>query len=280
MTSSIDPSASGSDGSIRFLGIDLAWTPTGRSGVCVLGADGTILDEDQLEATALVGWVRGWQGPRSVLAIDGPLVVPVGSAALRPVERELHRRYGRDHAGPFPGGGASTAMRGHDRSPAATLVDELGSYVVDPSDRLSAHRVIEVFPAPTWLELFGLPTRVRYKRGRLAERIVALAVLRGLLADLSEADPPLVAGSVDRITERRLAAKTAREWKAIEDILDARLCAYTAMLWGREPSASWVVTGNGSWEDGYVVVPTFGRRPSAIGRPKAPLSVAEALDGP
>jgi predicted RNase H-like nuclease len=247
----------------RYLGIDLAWTATAGTGVCVLGADGTILDEDQLPASALVDWVHRWQGSRSVLAIDGPLVVPIGSAALRPVERELHRRYGRDHAAPFPGGGASTSMRGRTRSPAAALVDIIGSYVVDPTDLTSPNRAIEVFPAPTWLEVFGLPIRVRYKRGTPAERTAALGVLRSLLARLADADPPLRIAAVDGVVDRAAQASSARQWKAIEDIIDARLCAYVAMLWDRRPTDSWVITGAGSWRDGYVVIPAFGRRPPA-----------------
>ena len=245
----------------RYLGIDLAWTAAARSGVCVLAGDGTILDEDQLPRDALVDWIRKWHGTRSILAVDGPLVVPASSAALRPVERELHRRYGRDHAGPFPGGAASAAMRGRDLSPAAALVDEVGSYLVDPTDRASPRRAIEVFPAPTWLELFGLADRVRYKRGTLAERSAALSFLRGLLGRLAKADPPLRVDAVDRVADRAVQASTARDWKAIEDMIDARVCAYVAMLWGRNAAVEWIVTGPGSWQDGYVVVPLLGKRP-------------------
>lgn len=55
-------------------------------------------------------------------------------------------------------------MRGRDRSPAQALVDAAGGTVVDPHDRASAHRAIEVLPAPSWIALFGLPERIVYKR--------------------------------------------------------------------------------------------------------------------
>ena len=244
----------------RYLGVDLAWTDTGWSGACVLDADGTILDEGQLPATALVDWIRAWRGSHSVLALDGPLVVPPDSPALRPVERELHRRYGRYHAGPFPGGAGSRIMQGRSRSPAAALAEAAGPFVVDPTDHVSAHRAIEVFPAPTWIEIFGLSDRVAYKKGPRAARIAALATLHDLLRGLADADPPLRASNVDRITELTLRARTGRDWKAVEDITDARLCAYVAQLWDLVGDPSWIVRGDGSWADGYVIVPA-GRGP-------------------
>jgi predicted RNase H-like nuclease len=183
--------------------------------------------------------------------------VPPESPVLRPVERELHHRYGRYHAGPFPGGAGSRIMQGRSRSVAAALADAAGPYVVDPTDHVSAHRAIEVFPAPTWIELFGLADRIAYKKGPRAVRIAALASLHTLLLSLTTADPPLRARAVDRISELTLRARTARDWKAVEDITDARLCAYVAQLWGRKLDPDWIVTGNGTWQDGYVIVPSI-----------------------
>ena len=239
---------------MTYLGIDLAWSERAGSGVCVLDAYGAILDEDQLSYPQLVDWVRRWRGERSVLAIDGPLVVPPGSAALRPVERELHRRYGRFHAGPFPGGAASTAMLGRVDSPAQALLGSVGAYTVDPTDRTSPHRAIEVFPAPTWIELFRLSERIVYKRGRKADRIAALGRLRDLLATLTQADPPLRAPDPSILDRRVAEARSGRDWKAVEDIVDARLCAYVALLWERRGTGL-VLGRDSSWKEGYVVIP-------------------------
>jgi predicted RNase H-like nuclease len=242
----------------RYLGVDLAWSGTATSGVCVLDAGGRILDDGAVEATDLVDWVHRWRGRRSVLAIDGPLVVPPDSGTLRPVEVKLHRRYGGRHAGPFPGGARSTAMRGRSLSPAADLVAAVGDYVVDPADTTSPHRAIEVFPAPTWLELFALPERIRYKRGRLSERVAALHEVDALLAQLLNADPPLGPAVGGELDARWASARTGSDWKAVEDILDARLCAYVALCWGRTPDPAWVLTGDADWRAGYVVVPARG----------------------
>ena len=55
--------------------------------------------------------------------------------------------------------------------------------------------------------------------------------------------------------ERARSARTGADWKAIEDIVDARLCAYVALLWDLIGQPGWVVTGSGEWTDGFVVVP-------------------------
>jgi predicted RNase H-like nuclease len=247
---------------VRYLGIDLAWSERAGSGVCVLDEAGMILDEGQLVPDAIIDWVLGWRGDRSIIAIDGPLVVPLDSGVLRPVEPELHRRYGRFHAGPFPGGAASTAMRGRVNSPAFALIDAVGSYTVDPTDRESPHRAIEVFPAPTWIELFGLSDRIVYKRGRLADRVVALARLRGLLDSLAVEDLQLLAPDPSILDGMVARSRSARQWKAVEDVVDARLCAYVALLWARVGESGWVIVGDGSWRTGYVVIPALGRRPA------------------
>jgi predicted RNase H-like nuclease len=240
---------------IRYLGIDLAWSEAAASGVCALDARGRVLTDAALPPAALSDWIREWRAGASVIAVDGPLVVPPSSGALRPVEIELHRRYGGRHAGPFPGGAASTAMRGRHTSPAAALLNAVGGYVVDPLDLSAPHRAIEVFPAPTWIEVFQLERRVIYKRGRLADRIAALGQLQALLASLGNAGTPLGPTVGGELGERLASARTAREWKSVEDILDARLCAYVALLWGRDPRTEWIVTGDGTWTTGYVVVP-------------------------
>ena len=63
----------------RYLGVDLAWSGSARSGVCVLDANGRILDDGAVRPEDLVDWVLRWRGSGSVLAIDGPLVVPSDS---------------------------------------------------------------------------------------------------------------------------------------------------------------------------------------------------------
>lgn len=234
----------------RYLGIDLAWSERARSGVSALDADGTIVDEDVLAREALGPWIARLSGPRSVLAFDGPLVVPQDDAVVRAVERELHRRYGARRAGPYPGGAASIFLRGRSESPAMALARAAGA-TPDPFDFAAPHRAIEVFPAPTWLELFDGEARLVYKRGRKEERLRALAAVRARLQTL-----PIRASPADRLAAAWASARTLRDWKTVEDLLDARLCGYAALLWDRAREPDWVVLGPGTrWEAGYVIVP-------------------------
>ena len=241
----------------RYLGVDLAWSARARSGVCALDGDGRLLDEDALDRDELVAWLGRWRGGSSLVALDAPLLFGSAPVALRPVERALHRRYGGRHAGPFPGGALALAHRGRQRPPAEVLLDEVGPYSLDPFDFAAPHRAIEVFPAPAWIELFNLPAAIRYKRGPKSARIAGLSRLWGYLDSLVARDPALQIGELDRVAERSNAARTLGDWKAVEDILDARLCAYLALLWDRTRDPAWVVTGtDGDWRAGYIVVPS------------------------
>jgi predicted RNase H-like nuclease len=237
---------------VRYLGVDIAWSARGLSGACALGHDGTILAEDVLPPERLAAWVARWRGARSVLALDGPLVVPADGAAVRACERELHRRYGARRAGPYPGGAGSIFLAGRAMSPALALA-RAGGASEDPFDFAARHRAIEVFPAPAWLELFPGEPRLVYKRGRKEARARALAALRARLGP---------SGGADEVARRWGLARTLRDWKAIEDLLDARLCARLALLWDRTRACDWVVTGPGaSWRAGYVVVPRLDAIP-------------------
>lgn len=250
------------DAEVRYLGIDLAWSGTALSGVSATDSAGRVLDDGVLASNGLPDWIREHRGTRSVLAIDAPLLFRDTTPVLRPAERALHLQYGRYHAGPFPGGPASTAMTGRTVSPALDLVQAVGDYATDPFDRDVAHQAIEVFPAPTWITLGGLAARIRYKRGRLRDRITGLTeardLLRSLITPTGTLGPALEAGWT--------SAQTARDWKAIEDMVDARLCAHVAMLWDTVGSDDWVVAGGGEIADGYIVVPTL----SANGPPSGP----------
>jgi predicted RNase H-like nuclease len=245
---------------MRYLGLDLAWGGTTGSGCCVLDADGTLLDEAWLPADALGPWLAERRGARSLLAIDAPLVVPDDGRVVRDAERALHRRYGRLHAGPFPGGSGSTGAA-RLKAAIATLPE------TDPDPwSVGPHRALEVFPAPTWIELFGLSERIRYKPLRGQAQVTELARLLDLLDRLADRDPPLRVGRDHDLRARLAQARGTRQRKQVEDLVDARLCAYVGLAWDRagRPDA-WVVRGTGAWSDGYVIVPA--PLPSTIDRP-------------
>lgn len=114
-----------------------------------------------------------------------------------------------------------------------------------------ARAILEVYPHPALIEVFGLPERLRYKakRGfRVADRRLGLRELDRLLTGLADADPPLCAEPMaidDTVRGRGL--------KGVEDQLDARLCAWMALLWATRGREAFRVFG--SEADGHIVVP-------------------------
>ncbi len=80
--------------------------------------------------------------------------------------------------------------------------------------------------------------RIRHKRRRLTLRTAALERVRDLLSGLAGPGHPSPPVSGGELGLRWATARTAREWNAVEGILDARLCAYVALLWDTQDPTS------------------------------------------
>ena len=90
---------------MRFVGIDLAWSPRNPSGGAVLSADGRLLqctstlggDNEVLDliASAIPAGTPG------LVAIDAPLAVP-NQTGTRPCDRQVASIFGRFQAAPYP----------------------------------------------------------------------------------------------------------------------------------------------------------------------------------
>ena len=125
-------------------------------------------------------------------------------------------------------------------------------------------RAIEVYPHPATVVLFGLGKTLKYKdkRGR------DLELLRSELLTLM--------GHVERIvtTDRTwqalrgqvVAATRKSELRAVEDQVDAVVCAYVALFVERWPERT---TTYGDLEHGYIVTPTL---------PDAHVAIRSAVD--
>jgi predicted RNase H-like nuclease len=105
--------------------------------------------------------------------------------------------------------------------------------------------------------MFGLRQRLRYKakRGmRVADRRVGLAALASHVASLKYAEPPLAA-------PRRAVDETVRgrALKAVEDALDATICAWVASLWSRCPDRVRVF---GDPDGAHIAVPVGMAQPT------------------
>jgi predicted RNase H-like nuclease len=192
-------------------------------------------------------------GP-AVVAVDAPLVVP-NEWGARPCDRLVTRRFGRYQAGARPAFRRSPSFPGG-RVRGEELVRRLADlgFRHDPHvpQRSPGRHVIEVYPHPATVVLFGLKRTLKYKavnRSR-AERLPEYRRYQELLCGLEEAEPALVPPAfLDQDVEELRGATLKR----YEDLLDALLCAYLAWwCWYWGPAGYEVI---GDLENGYVMVP-------------------------
>ena len=249
------------------VGVDLAWSGegTGGTGLCLV-RDGRVLDSARVRSDDdILAWARSRVQRPVLFAVDAPLVV-VNRTGRRPCERALAHAFGRYWAAPHS---ANLGRPGFERGPRALRLAHLLGADLDPrAARDSRHScVLEVYPHPALVCLFGLPRRLPYKarRGRtLAERRQAFACLLELLETLVSADPPLDVPSAPRwpiLRERVVSTAVGAELDRLEDEVDAYVCAYVALYHLRhgEPRSRVV----GDLETGYVVVPVAGAAPGS-----------------
>ncbi len=122
---------------------------------------------------------------------------------------------------------------------------------------------IEVYPHPATINLFKLDRIIKYKKGKLAERQLELMKLCQYIIDiLPSLEPslnlscstgilPVSGGS--KLPEIPTSVATL---KALEDKLDALLCAYIGAHWWY-----WGIERNmvlGDRTTGYIVIPQLG----------------------
>ena len=109
---------------------------------------------------------------------------------------------------------------------------------------------MEVYPHPAIIEAFGLPERLVYKAKKgvpVDQRREGLRTLSRWIDALADADPPLVGPSVAVTADVR-----GRALKAVEDRLDARICAWVASVQGRRPDR---IRLFGDATGGHIAVP-------------------------
>lgn len=244
---------------MRFVGLDLAWSPRNTSAAVVLDWDGSAARPtawcdalgDDAAIVAFIAHEIG-DGP-ALVAVDAPLVVP-NETGSRCCDRAVSSAYGRAEAGARPASRRSVGPHPRGEDIVARLA-EIG-FQHSPTVRRQApvRQVVEVYPHPGMVELFGLEKTLKYKAGRGRPRTLRwaeLGRLRDLLRSLSTYEPALdgssLLDSLDPHGRRR------QDLKRLEDLLDACFCAYTALhiwYWGKPGYHQF-----GDLESGYILVP-------------------------
>ena len=229
---------------MRCFGLDLAWADHNPSGVAVLDDTGRLIDEQTLTTDAeILAWIASHLEGGTVVAADIPVTVPNETGA-RPCDRRLASVYGSRRAGPHPAN-RSIFLERYGRVRGEDLGRQLAELGFSHPWSNSNRVLLEVYPHPGLVEVFDLPERLLYKKGTLAERRRGLRTLRRLLASLQDDEPPLIAPSI------RIGTKaTGKELKTVEDLLDARFCAWTAAAWQADR-----VELFGDAETGHIGVP-------------------------
>jgi len=244
---------------VILIGLDLAWSSANPSAAVALAWDGrrarSFLWADRLfsneEILGFIGKVAP-TGP-ALLAVDAPLLVP-NESGMRPCDRELSRFYRRAKAMAYPAN-RRRVTRGEE---LVSALARLGfSHHAEVEAQKPVRQVVEVFPHPAMVELFGLPEILQYKArpGRSLEfRWQELSRYQDLLRSLEKAEPAMEAEEILSLQPQGLRGKGL---KAREDLLDALFCAYIALyLWYWGPRGYRLF---GDEKTGYILVPV---RPS------------------
>jgi histidinol-phosphate phosphatase family protein len=244
---------------VYFVGIDLAWSPRNRSGGAVLSADGQLrtaradLEGDDQVIEFVTSAIP--PGAPGLVAIDAPLAVP-NEFGGRPCDRQVAAAFGRFEAGPYPANRRNLARYGGLRGEEITHRLQSLGFRLDPhvAQDMPTRQVIEVFPHPATVSLFALDRTLKYKarQGRdYPSRWRALGRLRAHLAGLGKGDPPL--HLTPGITGMVIEGQRGRAFKETEDLLDAVVCAYSALYaWSHGPRGYAVYGDRGQ---GHIVVP-------------------------
>lgn len=247
-----------------FVGVDLAWqSDSNPSGVVAAlgdsaGAEVVAAEPALSGIQSVVDFIERYSDETTVVAVDAPLIIR-NREGQRPCEREIGRRFGRFKAPAH----ASNLSRYPDPASVqlARSLEALGYQHPDPSLVMDTGQrtMLEVYPHPAMVMLFGLEERLKYKKGPVAARRRGLIELGELLSgQLPRAQPCLV--GTDALV-LQVESLRGRALKSYEDVLDAAFCCYLALnLWSLGPAGNEMI---GDRRTGYVVNPT---RPLASGR--------------
>ena len=239
-----------------YIGLDLAWTKTRETGYCYLVGETAAdlrcsrIGAEVIDPVALAAEIAAIEGPVTV-AIDAPMLY----TERRAVDGKISRRFGKYKAG------AHSAHHAVKNGWKAGI--ELGQALQDRGFAIGAEdwrqserheRVaIEVYPHTIHVQLFGLSERLRYKRGKVAERRRAMGEYHEHLRRLigSKAEGLRRSRNISDLLSRDLPNTKGQALKRHDDTLDGLTCALAAWLVWHKPD-EWETIGD---ESGYIVVP-------------------------
>lgn len=236
------------------IGVDLAWGLRGHTGLAAVTIEGDLVALDTVRTDDQIKQWLGVNAPGPcVVAFDAPLIVR-NATGMRDCERAVSARFGARNASCYPSNLANRNFTDGGRAWSLSVQLDLDTRWENAGQR----RAIEVYPHAALVSLFDLPTVLRYKRGRgrtLETRRAEMVRLIRLVESLVSAEPALsVDGSKAWAAASTSVGNATRPMhlNAVEDAIDAVVCAYVALLAHRAPTS---LEAFGSQLDGAIWVP-------------------------
>ena len=242
---------------MKFIGIDLGWS-SGASGLCCLNWENNRLEliecDRKQSLSDILTWLDTQISPTepAIIAVDAPTIV-ANLTGMRDADKLTHKHFGRYHAGCYP---ANLSRPFAQKTVEFGLCLEARGFVHSPiiEAKKPGRYQIEVYPHPATINLFKLDKIIKYKKGKLAERQQELMKLCQYIIDiLPSLEPSLNLPSSTGILPVREIPTSTATLKALEDKLDALLCAYIGAHWWY-----WGIDRNlvlGDRTTGYIVIP-------------------------
>ncbi|MGG6293552.1 DUF429 domain-containing protein [Leptolyngbya sp. AN02str] len=241
---------------MHCIGIDLGWT-TQPSGVCCLTLHGTELYLTALHRLSTFTEVLTWidtQAPThqaGIIAVDAPTLIP-NATGMRLCDRLAHRHFGKYHAGCYPAN-QGLAFAPHTVGFGLSLEDRGFVHAPHIQPQQPGRYQIEVFPHPASIRLFQLQQILKYKKGAIAQRKEQLTLLRHYLLETLPTLEPAINWADSPMATLPPIPQRGTDLKAVEDQLDALICAYVAAHWWYWGTDRNTVLGDRT--TGYIIVP-------------------------
>ncbi len=232
-------------------GVDLAWISAKNPSAISYGKlENRVLTVSEMDV-GVIGIDNVISSLQSILrlrgiAIDAPLIIR-NEVGQRNCETAVSRIYGSKHAGCH-----TSNLKLYPNSASVKLSETLDS---SGFKHLSNEKwQIECYPHPTILEVFDLEERLKYKKGRVAEKKAGQIILAELIRKLSDHKELALLISKEfsqYLDPTHIESLKGQELKNNEDVLDSMICLYTAGLYALGVTECVY----GSVEDGYIYIP-------------------------
>jgi len=236
---------------VIIAGVDLAWQSEYNPSAIAYGdivdnvLSVNVIDPVIYGINSVFDRLNGIEGLMGV-SIDAPLIIN-NTSGQRVCEKDISRAYGSR--------GASCHTSNTKLYPDAKSVHLSKRMLSVGFSHLKGERwQIECYPHPAIIEIFGLNTRLKYKKGTVEEKRTGQKTLAALLRELNGSNTlRLTIHCADSriLDESYIESLKGQGLKSNEDALDSVLCLYIAGLYAIEYNGR--VFGDSS--SGYIWVP-------------------------